>query len=222
MKRKYIYTQQMLARVFHFGTAYEDLFPKETVAGKLLAAIGSAITKLDSHAGGQVSGYGAVRTSRTSRSAARKALQLKLELTERTARALKVDKFYIPRNRSDAALIATGEAFALIGETMKEELVEQGLPATFVDDLNAAVTELKHALVDTKSTLGKRKAAITDFNDILHAALDDLRRFDALVINTLRDKPGIMTEWKTARRIDRVPVAKKQPEPETADTTATA
>src|SRR3990172_7966672 len=76
MNRRQIHTYQMLARVADFGATHAELFPKTTIVGELLAAIGSAVTKLSGHSSSQGSGNGAIRNSSGSRTAARKALKL--------------------------------------------------------------------------------------------------------------------------------------------------
>lgn len=216
MIRRKIYTQQMLARVFDFGETHAELFSKDTIARELLASIGSALTKLSGHASFQVSGDGAVRTSSVSRIEARKALKTKLETIDQTARAMKLEQFFMPRRRSDAATIAAGEAFARDAEPLKEQFIKQGLPAGFIEDLNAAVGNLRRAGLDHSSSKGARAAAVAGFDDSLKQALSDLERFDALVINTLRDNPAVMAEWKIARHVGRPPVSKPAPAPDAA------
>ena len=92
-------------------------------------------------------------------------MQLKLERMDQTARALKIDKFFMPRNRSDAALLAAGKAWAKDAEPLKEEFVKQGLSSEFIDNLNGAVQDLQRTTLDESSSKGKRRGAIAGFDD---------------------------------------------------------
>src|SRR6185436_16340483 len=138
MVRRKVYTQQMLTRVFDFGTKHAEIFPKDSIAGEVLAGIGQAVTALSGHSSEQISGNGSVRTTSTSRAAARKALEVQLARIDQTARVLKIDRFYVPQNRADSALINTGRAFARDAEPLKQDVVKQGIPAGFIEDLKAA------------------------------------------------------------------------------------
>src|SRR5437870_13731037 len=112
MKARKEYTQQTITRVFDFGKRHADLFPSGAAAGELQDALEQDMNILSGHSSSQVSGDGAIRKSLVSRDAARTALQFKLERIDQTARALKIADFFMPRSRSDKALIKAGNAFA--------------------------------------------------------------------------------------------------------------
>ena len=217
MNRRQIHMYQMLARVADFGATHAELFPKTTIAGELLAAIGSAVTKLSGHSSSQVSGNGAIRNSSGSRTAARKALKKRLEQIDQTARAMQIDKFWMPRKRAVQAIIDSGRAFARDAEPLRKQFIDHGLPETFIDDLNRAVHDLERAMLDQSVSRGSRASAIAGFNDTLNEALTLLQRFEALVSNTMPDNPEIMAAWNIARRVGRPPVSKRA-EAETAPT----
>src|SRR5262249_42143976 len=143
MNERQKYTQQMVSRVCEFGLRHADVFSKETAAGELLEALRQDLMNLTAHASGQISGNGSVRTSRTSRVAARNELQFILERMQLTARALKLEKFYMPRTQSDETLMDCGEAFARDAESFKQEFIRQGFPVTLIDDLKTAVNNLR-------------------------------------------------------------------------------
>src|SRR5215471_7775819 len=148
MKERQKYTQQMVSRVCEFGTRHADVFSKGTAAGELLKALHQDLIDLTAHATGQISGDGSVRTSRASRAAARDELQFTLERMHQTARALKLERFYMPRTQSDETLMDCGEAFAKDAKLVAEEFVRQGFPPTFIDDLKTAVNNLRTARLE--------------------------------------------------------------------------
>jgi soluble cytochrome b562 len=208
MKADKIHKQQMLERVFNFGQTHLGLFPEGSAAGEIIASLGSAIGKLSGKASQQVSVAGDIRESAVSRQDARKALKWRLDLIDQTARALKLDQFYMPRNKTDAAYIAAGQAFAQQAQPLKKDFIKQGVPADFIEALNAAVTDLQQATLDQTSSKGEHSSSIADFNETLKQAMSELKRFDALVKNCLGGNPGIMAAWKIARRIGRPSAAK--------------
>jgi len=203
MKERQKYTQQMIARVCDFGQRHEGLFPKEAAASELLETLRRDLIDLTTHAADQVSSSGSIRTNRASRAAARKQLQFTLERMYQTARALKLEKFLMPRNQSDEALIDSGSAFAQDAESLKQDFVRQGFPLAFIEDLKSAVQNLRNATMELAVSTAKRKATIAGFDEALKKALDDLALFDALVANTLSDDPTILVEWNHARRVGR-------------------
>src|SRR4051812_13734949 len=148
MIRRKIYTQQMLARVVDFAATHVDLFPKDSIAGEVLATLSGHVSKLFTHASEQVSGDGQVRTSSVSRLDARNALEVQLQLIEQVAQALNLSNFFLPRRRSEAAFIAAGEAFARDAEPLKEQFIKQGLPPAFIENLKTAVENLRRAMLD--------------------------------------------------------------------------
>ena len=107
-------------------------------------------------------------------------------------------------------MLPPGKAFAREAKPVKGIFIKQGLPSHFIESLNAAVPDLQRAELDHTSSRGARSSSMAEFNDTL--TLRDLRRFDALVINTLGDNPGIMAVWNIARRVGRPPsLAKATP-----------
>jgi len=211
MNTRQKYTQQMITRVYEFGKRNADVFPKKSAAGELLESLRQDILDLDAHSSQQISGNGSIRTSQVSRVSAHKDLQFRLERMSQTARALKLEKFYMPRNHSDEALIDSGEAFAQDAEPFKQDFIKQGFPTSFMDDLKTAVQQLRSAKLEKDAGMAKRKATTASFDTKMKKALDDLTRFEALVAVTLSHSPVLMAEWDHARRVGRPPARRKQP-----------
>jgi hypothetical protein len=167
---------------------------------------------LSGHASLKVSGDGAIRTSASAKWAARRALKSKLNLIDRTARSLKIDKFWMPRKSNDQAYIDAGRSFASDAEPLKHEFIAQGFPEGFIDELHAAVQDLERALLDQTSSKQARAHAIAGFNDVLGQAMADLKRFDSLVTNVFNGNRAIMAAWDIARRVGRPAAPKPQPQ----------
>jgi len=205
MKAQKTHQHQMLERVFDFGLNHLDLFPGGSVAKDVIDMIGLLVKKLNGHASSHVAGTGQLKTTTISRNEARKVLKYKLDLIEQTARVLKLDQFYLPRPKTDAAWIAAGQAFAQHAAPLKKDFIKQGLPADFIESLIAAVADLQSASLKQNSTKGAKSSSAAEYDETLKQAMNELKRLDALVKNTLADNPGVMAAWKVARKVGRAP-----------------
>jgi hypothetical protein len=199
----------MLERVYNFGQANLGSFPRASAASNIINSIGSAVSKLKNHVSQQVSGAGAIQQSGISHQDARKALKSKLDSIFQTARVLNLGEFYLPRQRTDSAYIAAGQSFGDLARPHEEQLVNQGLPLNFIVALRDAVSDLQRAAQAKSSSKGAHSGSIAEFNNTLTRAMTDLKRFDALVKNTVGNDAGIMAAWKIARRVARTGSAAK-------------
>lgn len=203
MKRSKIQKYEMLTRVDDFVIAHAELFPKHTAIGDLQEAIHSAIEKLSGHLTAQVSGNNEVRVSMHLRIAARNALRVQLSAVEQTARALKLQRFWLPTKRSDQALFSTGETFIADAEPLKDQFVLQGLPHDFIEKLKISVLDLKAAISSQTQARAARKASISLFDKTLEEAWQYFQRFEALVANTMSDNPAVIAAWDVASHMNK-------------------
>jgi hypothetical protein len=209
MKSNWIQKYQMLERVYNLCLAHLNDFPKVSAAPSIIKALGLRVAKLKNHASQQVSGAGAIQQSGSSHQEARKALKTSLDLIFQTARALNLEQFYLPRQRTDAAYIATGQSFAELAQPFEAKFVEQGLPPNFIVALGAAVADLQRSVIAKMSSKGAHSGSIAEFNETLKQAMVDLKRLDALVKNTIASDPGFLAAWKIARRVTHTGAASK-------------
>src|SRR5205085_9347901 len=109
---------EMFISVRQFGAKYKDAFPSDSRAPELFAQLDDIITQLEAHAIAQASGKSAGKEGSKLRAAARAALQDALEAISRTARVIAFttpgleDKFRLPRNVGDQALLVVARSFA--------------------------------------------------------------------------------------------------------------
>ena len=203
MERLDIQKYQMLQRVGDFANRHANLFPAHTAAGEIIAAIVSSLGSLSDLLSAQVSGNATIRTSLSARSAARKVLRTHLESLDRTARALKIDTLRLTGSRTDQACINAGRAFAVDARPLQEQLLRQGLPPEFLDNLDTAVRNFEGAILTHAPVRANRSAVIRAFDKALGEALDQLQKLETIVSNTMADNPAVMAAWNIARRIER-------------------
>jgi len=169
-------------------------------------ALAAAVRELADLSSARISAETALRSSRSERTIARDVLKGLLTQADLTARALDCDKFRSPRRPSDHSLVVCARAFATDIDPIKKEFIVYGLSP---DQVTAAATALERTLLNYVAAKAKRSAAIREFEEKLEVAMTYMRRFEALVANTLADNPATMAEWTVARKINRSRIRKR-------------
>jgi hypothetical protein len=208
MKTIDVHRYHMLSRVSAFGAAHRDRFPAAGAAGRLFAAVSTAVDRLGANVTAQATGEGTAREGAISKAAAREALRQALEAIARTARALDAPelagKFRLPSVRNDHELTTTATAFAEHAAPLRAELVDHGLPKTFLADLESALEAFQQASRDRFDAREAGASARAGIDTALESALTAVSRLDAVVANTLRDEPELLAAWTAARKVTRV------------------
>src|SRR5215216_1378218 len=129
---------EMFMRVREFGLSHAAEFPPNSFAGQQFANLNTAIDALEAHTSAQTSGRGKVKESTSTKAAARDELLRDLEAISRTARAMAMktpglnDRFRIPHNQSDQAVLAAARAAAKDALPLKAEFIKRRMPAGFL------------------------------------------------------------------------------------------
>lgn len=211
MKDSEIRRYEMFLRVREFGTAHAAQFPATTFGGELLARLNTAITELDAHTSAQSSGKRAAQEGAGSKASAREEVREDLESISRTARAMALttpgleDKFRAPRSISDQALLAVARSFAADAAPLKAEFIRRGLPANFLEDLdadiNAFATSINHRIQGTE----KHVAATAAIDDAIERGVNTVRELDPLMRNTFANDAATLAAWLSASHVERAP-----------------
>ena len=222
MTKKEIRWYEMLVRVKEFGVAHVDLFPASSPGGQLFATIGAAVDNLRTHEVAQVAGSRDARQGTSAKTAARDTLRDALVVVNRTARTVGAgtpglpEKFRLPKTGGDQPLLATAKAIVEAAAPMRDQFVAHNLPATFLDDLSSTITTYEQGIKDHAKAKEAQVGARDNIRAGVAAALVAARRLDPVVVNRLKDDPGLLGEWKTARHVSSltVPYPKKaKPQP---------
>jgi hypothetical protein len=199
---------EMLVRVREFGAANTTLFPPSTLGGKAFEAVGMAVIALSDHAVTHVSGRGTAREGTASKAVAREALRDELEAIVRTARAMALDspgvddKFRLPRNNGDQAMLNAARAFLKDAAPLKADFTKHDMPDDFLDDLQADIEAFEEAIRDHEAGKDTHVAARAGIEAAIDNGLDAVRRLDAIVPNRLRNDPKTLALWERARRVE--------------------
>lgn len=204
---------ETLIRVRQYGASHAATFPANSRGAEVLAEVDAAITELETHASAQHSGKSALSANTTLTASARAELREDLEAIRRTARAMShatpglEDKFRLPRSPRDQELLAAARSFAADVVSLKAEFVRRGLPADFVEDLNADVEAFAASIDGKAQKAGERVAATAAIDSAVERGVNAVRELDAIVRNTFRQDPAALAEWTSASHTERAPRA---------------
>jgi hypothetical protein len=215
MNNEAVRSRATLAAVHNFATAEAALFPPATIAGQMFTEISSGMALLDANVAAQVAGDNTAREGTEQKALAQEELLDLLMMFRRTARSMDDQipgvhaKFRVPPKLSAAELLGVAETFATEALPLKTEFIAYGMPATFLEDLNEQIAELREALTIQTAGTRTRVTSTASIDEILTKAFTALRRVDPIVRNILRDQPAKLAAWESARHLERAPRRKK-------------
>ena len=196
-------------RVQVFASENAAQFPSESFAGEQFAVIKDVLEGLETHTSAQAAGLGASRQGTTSKAAARDELMRTLEAISRTARPMAAtmpglaDKFRVPHNQSNQAVIAAARAFAAAALPLKDEFIKRGMRPDFLDDLEADIQALEEAITHKIESRGSHVASTATIDDLIERGMRALRELDPIMRNIFADDPAKLAAWLSASRVER-------------------
>ena len=205
---------EMLLRVRDFGTQNTAAFPANTRGRELFTELGTIIEEIEQHAAAKESNSRGAREGTTNRGEARTDLREEMEAISATARSMSIetpgleDKFRMLRgNASDVDLLNTARAFASDALPMKDEFIRYGLPADFLDQLNAKIEAFEQAIDRQQRSRRSRISSTSGLDDAVERGVNKVRQLDAIVRNKFRDDAATLAAWESARHTERTRVA---------------
>ena len=201
---------EMFVRVRDFGAEREASFPANSLGGEQFAEVRIVCEILNEMAASQSSGVGSAHQATASRTNAREALRDSLQAITRTARAMALNmpglenKFRLPRSGSDQALLSTARAFVADATPLKADFIRHELPASFIEDLQAAIADLERAIGGQNTGRDAHVTATASIDATVERGMAAVRRLDAIVRNKFRDDPATLAAWESARHVERI------------------
>jgi hypothetical protein len=206
---------QSLSRVRDFGSANAAAFPAGTLGAGKFAELNAVVIELDRHGSEQSHGKGAAKTSTGAKSDARKSLRRQMRAISDTAKAMESsvpnisNSFRVPTTNGDEALLNSARAFVVAATPLKLEFTRRELPESFLDDLNAAISQFESAVNSLNLNMEKRINATASIKNTLARGMQLKRELDAIVRNKFRGDRPRLAAWKSASRVERPPRRKK-------------
>ena len=113
--------------------------------------------------------------------------------------------FRMPPTNGDETLINSARAFVEAATTLKPKFISRELPATFIEDLQAAIAQLEASVTSYNRQRGNHSAATASLRDALMRVLALRRELEPIVRNKFRDDPAALAMWESASRLERAP-----------------
>ena len=189
----------------------------------LYAQLQTLITKLESLAAAQVAGISDAREHTESRGSARLALRQAMQAINSVARAIGVaTEFPVPLRDNDNNLLHAARAFVPKASDRKAEFLAHEMPADFIEDLQAHIAALETAIADQGDAVGDHVQA-GDAIDLTIEELDDvIDKLDSVMRPKYADNRPVLTEWLSARHVERAPRRSQTSAPPATGTTPPA
>ncbi|HJQ26653.1 MAG TPA: hypothetical protein VKA60_22240 [Blastocatellia bacterium] len=149
----------------------------------------------------------------------RAALQRLLEIINRTARGMSVtqpglgEQFRMPLGSGDQALLTGARAFHANATPLKQQFIDNDLPADFLTQLAAEIEEFEQALTDKHQHRDSRVTATAAKEAAFERGLNALRQLDPVMRNRFDGDPVMLAAWESASHAARPsrPPSSEQP-----------
>jgi len=132
-------------------------------------------------------------------------------------RALQMPQFGV----TGPAFIADATGMVQAATIHKQTLIERGMPADFLDQFQAALTQLQQSVSDRDQSLARRVGATQALADLEKEGRSVLKVLDAQIRRALRDNVALLAAWENARAIRRQATT-PTPAPTNQTTTSTS
>jgi hypothetical protein len=104
---------------------------------------------------------------------------------------------------SYAALITLGVNAVTVVTPIKAVFITRGAPTTVIEDLQASINALQAAIDRRLGGRGKRIGSNADLQAAIRAGREHVAVLDGIMNIALKDSPGLLAEWRAAKRIQR-------------------
>jgi hypothetical protein len=200
---------EMFQRVRAQGREHAALAPATSFAGEQFAALNIVLEGLETHTSAQAAGLSVARQGVSGKAAARDELMRDLEAISRTARPMAAsspglsEQFRVPHNQSDQAVLATARAFASAALPLKAEFVKRGMPADFIEDLEADIEALQEAITRKIEGRESHVTATAAIDDLIERGMKAVQELDPIMRNIFADDAAKLAGWLSACRVER-------------------
>ena len=221
---------QSFRRVEAWLVAHPELLPSTTTVGAgatsastpgsaVPAASAALATQLESLRGvvSRVTTYAAEQDAQQKLSTrdGTNALQLRDELRQhhmrpitQAAQALRKTvpgiggALRMPKSHADSeALVSAANAMAQNAAIYQDVLIEHGMPADFIDQLNAAAAAVKQGVDQRGAARARRVGATKGVRTELQLGHSTVGLIGAALSRLLRGQPALLAEWENAKRV---------------------
>lgn len=209
---------EMLERVNQFGTENAPAVVGNPKAVSCFAAVQAAVNELESRGIIRTSAGGAKLNASEQRALNRHSIISILSRIAKTARDISRNddtfdnKFRTPQtNKSDLSWLETARAFAAGLPPVRQEFIDYGHDADFIDKLVAAANDFEASMNEQNSYLRQRVDSNASIDSILDEALKAVRTLKIIIPNIFSGNPGKLADWTSAAHLERRASKSKPP-----------
>lgn len=195
-------------RMKAFRLEFPSDFPANTDETEQLDELEAVLALIEQHGGEQAAGFGEVRFAYNTKGIARENLRELLEDIETAARSLAykvtgIDLvFRIPRNLSDAQMLAVARAFAEQAANYETDLRKR-LGNQFLTNLTAAITAFENSLTEPESSSEAKVEATAQLDQAVRRGMIARRILQGIMKLKYKNNPARKRAWESAIHIDR-------------------
>lgn len=205
---------EMLLRVNNFGAENAAAINANAIAVEAFGKVSDFVTQLEEKGETRSTATQTKFSKSVRRSATRSELKTDLSNISRTAGAIENNNptfdnvFKLPENnRNDSTLLESARAFHTNASVtaIKNLFIGYGLPADFLEDLQADTDAFEAAISQQDSANRERIGANADIDDIMDEALKAVGTLRVVVPNVFRNDAGKLSEWTAASHVEKAP-----------------
>jgi hypothetical protein len=115
------------------------------------------------------------------------------------------DKFRIPHNQSNQTVLAVARAALSDALPFKAEFIRRGMPANFLEDLQADIDVMERAIERKAQGAGSQVAATAAIDTEIERGMNAVRELDPVMRNTFSSDPATLAAWQSASHVERPP-----------------
>ena len=199
-------------RITTFIDSQPEVFPEESKAALLCSKLKQEQTKLAELDVARSSSMSKRKQGTIARQTAHKLLLDLLRRVIDTADVIAIDRADVKgmfgrpqKNASDQTLIADARSIAEKAAPLVGLFTDNGLPATFVNDLRSYADSLDNAMKVQTKAVGQSGHANNEISEVIRRMNGLIERLDVIVRNKYRDDPANLAAWESARRLEHPP-----------------
>jgi hypothetical protein len=199
---------QSLRRVPVWFTANPQYVSANPALGTQVEALDGIVSRLSAHAIAQDTEYAqSLLISKDETEKRREVVTLHMAPIAKVARACNgtvpgIGVLVMPkRNVSTPEIISAATAMAEKAKLYKDVLVESGLPADFIEQLQQAAAKLKASVDDRGLARASRVAATRGVASELALGRRVVTIIDAVITHMIHSEPAKLAEWEQLKRV---------------------
>lgn len=208
-------------RIKQFGLDNAADFAAGSVGAQQFAEMSSVVALIEQLAGEQEQGRGGARFAFHSKGTARENLRELVSEMADIARSMAYEfpgidlKFRVPRNLTNAELLAIANAFLAEALPYKAGFIRYELAADFMEKLQAAIETYEQSLGAPGTAIDARVEATAELDEAVRRGMIARRILDGVVRLKYKNDSGKLAAWLSASHIEKAPERKKDDEPPT-------